>query len=362
MGYGQSFAGFAADIRVGSGKFHVVAVHLEADLVRTRVGHRQNTVDLVQQFGSVGLNGAFKILRNHGAVVRIRTFDKLRDNLRCADAEQHVSFGGANFDGVFVLGEAEHELEHLRENDYAGFEVCTFLFDACAAHAVTVGCDHGDFTVLGFHEYTVQVLAGVVGRDGKCGLFDQECKFACSERKGTAFDFGERREVAGVETRNGGLALFAPLNAGQVILHVDAYVFAAGYQSLHEVGELTGVDQSFAITFAFDFELNPHTEVQVGSANFESVAFETQRIVVKDLQGGLIGDGADSDLERFLQYGFLDIELHLCASLDKHGSNKEDNGNSAEDCDNLRVQRIGLFRCKLLCILLCASTIATAHR
>ena len=129
-----------------------------------------------------------------------------------------------------------------------------------------------------------------------------------------------------------------------------------------EVGELAGVDQGFAITFAFDFELDPHTQVQVGSANFESVAFETQRIVVKDLQGGLIGDGADSNLERFLQYGFLDIELHLCASLDKHGSNKEDNGDSAKDCNDFRVQGICLFRCKLLRILLCASTIATTHR
>ena len=227
---------------------------------------------------------------------------------------------------------------------------------------MTVGGDHGNLAVLCFHEHAVQVLTGVVGRNGECGLFDQECKFACGERERAAFDFGERREVAGVKARDGGLAAFAPLDAGEVVLHVHADgVDARFHECLDEVGELAGVDQGFAVAFTHDFELNPHTQVQVGGANFEEVAFQSQRIVVEDLQGRFVGNGADCDLQRVLQYGFFDTELHLCASLDKHSSNKENYGNSAKDCNNLGVQCIGLFRGKLLCVLFCASAVATAH-
>ena len=323
MCHGECFAGIATDIRVGCAEFEVVAVHLQANLARTHVRHGNDAADLVLQVLSVGLHGAFEVLRNHGAVVRIRTFVQLGDNLRGIRVEEDVRRGGADFDVRIALGDMEDVLQHLLRDDDAVLEVGAFLVDAGAAQAVTVGRDHGNLSVLGFQIDAVQVEARGVGGSCEQGLLGEEREFASREVQGLAvFNFGERREVACVKTGDRGLALLAPLDLGEVVLHVETDgCDARVHQVVDKVGELACVNDDRAISFALDFDLDPDTEVEVGCADFEEIAFEAQGEVVEHLNGGLVRHGGNGRFQNILKNGFVNRKLHgLCTSLYKHCS------------------------------------------
>ena len=325
------FAGIAADIRVACGKFHVVAVDLQAHLVGTDVGHGNHAAHLVLEFDRVHLDGAFEVLRNHRAVVGVRSFEQLGNHLGGTGVEEDVRRGRADLDGSIGLHHVEDELQGLLRDDGAVREVCSFLFDGGTAQTVTVGRNHGNHAVLRFQVHAVQVQADGVGRAGKRRLFGKEREFACGECEGLAFgDLGERREVARVDTADGCLALRAPLDGGEEILHVECDIRDARVnEALHEVEQLACVDDHRTVAFALHFDLDPNTEVQVGSAHFEEVAFQAQRKVVQDLDGGLVGHGVDGCLQYIQERVLVYHELHsLGTSLNKHRTHEE------YDCDD----------------------------
>ena len=294
------------------------------------VRHGEHATHLVLELGRVELHGALEVLRDNRAVVRVRAFEQLGDNLRGAGAEEDVRCRSADLDGSFGLGHVEDKLECLLRDDGAVVQVCAFLLDGGASQTVAVGCDHRNNAVLRFKIDAVQVQTDGVGRTGESGLFGEESQFACREVEGFAFgDFGERREVAGVETGDAGLALLAPLDGGQEVLHVDGDVRDARvYEALDDFEQLAGIDDDRAVAFALDFDLGPDTEVQVGSADFEEVSFQAERKVVENLDGGLVGDGVDGCLQNVLESGFFNHELHyLGTSLNKHRTHEE------YDCD-----------------------------
>ena len=307
MRHGECFAGIAADIRVGCAEFEVVAVHLQADLARTGVGHGDDAADLVLELHRVGLHGTFEVLRNHGAVVRIRTFVQLGDDLRGIRVEQDVRRRGADLDVRIALCYVEDVLHDLLRDDHAVLEVGAFLVDAGAAQAVTVGGDHGNLPVLGFQIDAIQVEARGVGGGREQSLLGEEREFACGEVQGFAvFDFGERREVACVKTGDGGLAPFAPLDLGEVVLHVEADGRDTRVdQVVDEVRELACVDDDRAIPFALHFDLDPDTEVEVCCADFEEVALEAQGEVIEHLDGRLVRNGGDGRFQNVLEDGFV---------------------------------------------------------
>ena len=276
------------------------------------VRHGEHAAHLVLEFGRVELHGALEVLRDNRAVVWIRAFEQLRDDLRGAGAEEDVRRRSTDLDVGIGLRHVEDKLQGLLRDDGSVREVCAFLFDSGAAQTVTVGRNHRNHAVLSFQIDAVQVQTDGVGRTCKSGLFGEEREFACRKVEGFAFgNLGERGEVAGVETGDAGLTLLAPLDGGQEVLHVDGDVRDARvYEALHDFEELAGVDDDGTVAFALDLDLGPDTEVQVGCADFEEVAFETERKVVEDLDGGLVGDGVDGCLQYILECGFFNHELH----------------------------------------------------
>ena len=307
------FAGIAADIRVACGKFHGVAVDLQADLVGAGVRHGEHAAHLVLELGRVELHGALEVLRDDRAVVRVRSFEQLGDDLRGAGAEEDVRRGGADLDGCIGLHHVEDELQGLLRDDGAVREVCAFLFDDGAAQTVAVGCNHGNHAVLRFEVHAVQVQTDGVGRTGECGLFGEECEFACREVEGFAFrNFGERGEVACVKTGDGGLTPLAPLDGGEEVLDVHGDVGDARiYEALHDFKKFACVDDDRTVAFSLDFDLGPDTEVQVRGAHFEEVAFEAEGEVVENLDGGLVGHGVDCRLKYILECGLVYHEPHV---------------------------------------------------
>ena len=186
---------------------------------------------------------------------------------------------GADFNRGIALRHVQNVLQCLVRDDDAIRKFCAFLVNCCTAKTVAVGRDHGYLAVLRFEEHTVQAQAGRVGRGGEQCFFGEERKFACGDVQGFAiFDFRERREVVRVKADDACLAAFAPLDFDQVVLCVESNVCDARiHEVLHLVEQLAGVDDDRTITFALHFDLDPDTEVQVGSADFEEVAFEAQR-------------------------------------------------------------------------------------
>ena len=308
----ECFARIAADIRVRGAEFEDVAVKLQTDLAGASVGHRNHAADLVLEFRGVGLCGAFKLLRDHGAVARIRSFVKLRDDLDGTRVEEDVRCRGADFNRGIALGHVQDVLQCLVRDDDAVRKFCAFLVDSGAAQTVTVCCDHGNLAVLRFEEHTVQAQARGVGRCCKQCLFGEECKFACGDVQCFAiFNFRERREVVRVKADDACLTAFAPLDLDQVILCVKSDVRDARvHEALHLIEQLACVDDDCAITFALHFHLDPDTEVEVGCTHFEEVTFEAERKVVEDLDGGLVRNGANCRLQCILQNILLDSELH----------------------------------------------------
>ena len=360
----DGFAGIAADIRVACGKFHGVAVDLQAHFVGAGVGHREHAPHLVQELGRVHLHGALEVLRNHGAVVGIRALEQLRDDLRGTGVEEDVRGRRADFDGRVGLRHVEDKLECLLRDDGAVREVRTFLVDAGTAQTVAVGRDHRDGAVLRFEVHAVQVQADGVGRAGEGRLLGEEREFAGREAQRFAFgNFGERGEVAGVETGDGGLAAFAPLDGGEEVLHVDGDGRDARVdEALDEFEQLARVDDHGTVAFTLDFDLDPDTEVQVRRAHFEEVAFEAEGEVVEDLDGGLVGDGVDGCLQYILECGFFNDELHfLSTSLDNSRSDEEYDCDSGQSHDNPFVHRITFLWHVIFGVLFCAPTFASTH-
>ena len=275
---GECFAGIAADIRVRGAEFEDVAVELQADLAGASVGHGNHAADLVLEFRGVGLCGAFELLRDHGAVARIRSFVELGDNLDGARVKEDVRRGGADFDGGIALGHVQDLLQSLVRDDDAVRKFCAFLVDAGATEAVTVRGDHGNLAVLRFEEHAVQAQAGGIGRGCEQCLFGEECEFARGDvQRFAIFDFRERREVVGVKADDACLAAFAPLDLDQIVLCVKSDVRDARvHEALHLIEQLACVNDDCTIPFALHFHLDPDTEVQVGCAHFEEVAFQTE--------------------------------------------------------------------------------------
>ena len=279
---GECFARIAADIRVRGAEFEDVAVELQADLAGACVGHRNHAADLVLEFRGVGLCGAFELCRDYGAVARIRSFVQLRNHLDRTGVKENVRCGGADFDSGIALGHVQDVLQSLVRDDDAVRKFCAFLVDGSAAQAVTVSCDHGNLAVLRFEINAVQAQARGIGGSCEQCLFGEECEFACSDvQRFAVFNFRERWEVVGVKADDTCLAAFAPLDFDQIVLCVKSNVRDARiHEVLHLVEQLAGIDDDRTITFALHFDLDPDTEVQIGGADFEEVAFEAEREVV----------------------------------------------------------------------------------
>ena len=339
---GECFARIAADIRVRSAEFEDVAVELQADLAGACVGHRNHAADLVLEFRGVGLCGAFKLRRNHGAVARIRSFVQLRNHLDRTGVKENVRCRGADFDSGIALGHVQDVLQRLVRDDDTVRKFCAFLIDGCAAQTVTVGSNHGNLAILSFEEHTVQAQASGIGRGREQCLFGEECKFACGDVQCFAiFDFRERREVVRVKADDACLTAFAPLDFDQVILCIKSNVRDARvHEALHLIEQLACVDDNCAIAFALHFHLDPDTEVEVGGAHFEEVTFQAERKVIENLDGGLVRNGANCRLQGILQYILLDGKLHELAPLDDHSSYEKYNDDDCEEHDNSFIQRI----------------------
>ena len=339
---GECFARIAADIRVRGAEFEDVAVELQTDLAGACVGHRNHAADLVLEFRGVGLCGAFELSRDYGAVARIRSFVQLRNHLDRTGVKEDVRCGGANFHGGIALGHVQNVLQCLvRDNDTVR-KFCAFLVDCSAAQAVTVCCNHRNLAVLSFEEHAVQAQAGRIGRGCEQCLFGEECKFACGDvQRFAIFDFRERRKVVRVKADDACLTAFAPLDLDQVILGVKSNVCDARvHEALHLIEQLACVDDDCAIAFALHFHLDPDAEVEVGCAHFEEVAFEAERKVVENLDGGLVRHGANCRLQGILQHILLDGKFHELAPLDDHSSYEKYNDDDCEEHDNSFIQRI----------------------
>ena len=92
------------------------------------------------------------------------------------------------------------------------------------------------------------------------------------------------------------------------------------------------------------------------------VAFEAQREVVEDLDGGLVGDGVDGCLQNILESGFFNNELHfLSTSLNNSRTDEEDDCDSGQGHDNPLVHRIAFLWHEILGVLFRAPAFTSTH-